>query len=67
MKEENKNSTQNIEKFFTTDNNYIEYFFEVGIKPDIFNDKEITPEITLEKLNSKLKPKLICKFPYFSK
>ena len=67
MKEENKNSTQNIEKFFKTDNNYIEYFFEVGIKPDIFNDKEITPEITLEKLNSKLKPKLICKFPYFDK
>ena len=67
MKEQNQNSTQNVEKFFTTNNNYIEYFFEVGIRPDIFNDKEITPEITLKKLNSKLKPKLICKFPYFDK
>ena len=67
MDEQKKTSTQNIQKFFNSDNNYIEYFFEVGIRPAIFNDKEITPEITLDALNSKLKPELICKFPYFDK
>ena len=67
MKEQNQNPTQNEKNFFTIDNNYIEYFFEIGIRPDIFDNNEIVPEITLEELNSKLKPKLICKFPYFDK
>ena len=67
METQNENSINGVEKFFTNDNNYIEYFFEVGIRPEIFKDKEITPQISLEKLNSKLKPELLCKFPYFDK
>ena len=67
METQNENSINGVEKFFTNENNYIEYFFEVGIRPDIFKDKEITPQISLEKLNSKLKPELLCKFPYFDK
>ena len=59
--------TQEEQKFFTTDNNYIEYFFEVGIRPDFFSDKTITPDLSPEKINSKLVPEIISKFPYFDK
>ena len=59
--------TQDEQKFFTNDNNYIEYFFEVGIKPDVFSDKTLTPDLSLENLNSKIYPEIISKFPYFPK
>ena len=59
--------TQEEQKFFTSDNNYIEYFFEVGIKPSIFEDESITPELSLEQINSKLVPEIISKFPNIDK
>ena len=61
------NFTQEEQKFFTSDNNYIEYFFEVGIKPSIFEDESITPELSLEQINSKLVPEIISKFPNIDK
>ena len=65
--EQKVNFSEEEQKFFTSDNNYIEYFFEVGIKPDIFKDTTITPDLNLEKINSKLSPEIISKFPYFDK
>ena len=59
--------TQEEQKFFTGDNNYIEYFFEVGIKPSIFSDTSLTPDLNLEQINSKIYPEIISKFPYFDK
>ena len=61
------NISEEEQKFFVDDNNYIEYFFEIGIKPDIFKDTSITPDLNLEKINSILSPEIICKFPYFDK
>ena len=65
--EQKVNFSEEEQKFFTSDNNYIEYFFVVGIKPDIFKDITITPDLNLEKINSKLSPEIISKFPYFDK
>ena len=59
--------SQEEQKFFIQDNNYIEYFFEIGIKPDIFKTITITSETTIESINSKLIPEIISKFPYFDK
>ena len=59
--------TKEEQKFFTDDNNYIEYFFEVGIRPNIFENDVITPDLNLESINSKLYPEIISKFPYFDK
>ena len=59
--------TQEEEVFFRYNNNYFEYFFEVGIKPSIFSDTSITKDLSLEELNSKLYPEIISKFPYFDK
>jgi hypothetical protein len=59
--------TQEEQKFFTGDNNYIEYFFEVGVKPSIFSNANITPDLNLEQINSKIYPEIISKFPYFDK
>ena len=59
--------TQEEQKFFTGDNNYIEYFFEVGVKPSIFSNANITPDLNIEQINSKIYPEIISKFPYFDK
>ena len=65
--DENVTLTQEQQKFFLSDNNYIEYFFEIGIKPNIFQDTSLTPGLKLEEINSKLFPEIISKFPYFDK
>ena len=65
--EQKINFTKEEQKFFTSDNNYIEYFFEVGIKPSIFEYESITPDLTLEQINSKVVPEIISKFPNLDK
>ena len=59
--------TEDEKKFFSEDNNFIEYFLEIGIKPDIFANNNIPIESNLYEINSKLKPEIISKFPFFDK
>ena len=59
--------TEDEKKFFSEDNNFIEYFIEIGIKPDIFENDNILPKFNLYEINSRLKPEIISKFPYFDK
>ena len=57
-----KNIFQNVED----DNNYIDYFFEIGVKPEIFNQNFLY-ESNINELNIKLKPEIISKFPDINK
>ena len=59
--------SEDEKKFFSEDNNFIEYFIEIGVKPDIFENDNILPKFNLYEINSKLKPEIISKFPYFDK
>ena len=59
--------TEDEKKFFSEDNNFIEYFIEIGVKPDIFSDSNLSPKLNLYEINSRLKPEILCKFPYFDK
>ena len=54
-------------KFFADNNNFIDYFIEAGVKPDIFANNKITPNSSLNDINSQLSPEIISKFPYFEK
>ena len=59
--------TEDEKKFFSEDNNFIEYFIEIGVTPNIFSNNNIIPESNFNEINSKLKPEIISKFPYFDK
>ena len=54
-------------KYFEDDNNYIDYFMEVGIKPEIFKNSFLYESTTPEEINENLVPQIICKFPNFDK
>ena len=59
--------TEDEKKFFSDDNNFIEYFIEIGVTPNIFSNNNIQPDFNLNQINSKLKPEIISKFPHFDK
>ena len=63
----NSISVKNQSNFFEEDNNYIDYFIEIGIKPEIFKQNILYNSSSLEELNSKLKPQIISKFPDLNK
>ena len=48
------------------DNNYIDYFLEIGVKPELFK-KKFLYELSINELNSKLKPEIISKYPEINK
>ena len=54
-------------KFFDEDNNFIDYFFEVGIKPETFKEEFLYNTSSLEELNKKLIPQIISRFPETNK
>ena len=54
-------------KFFIDNNNFIDYFIEIGVKPDIFANDNITANSNLQDINSKISPEIISKFPHFEK
>ena len=54
-------------KYFDEDNNYIDYFLEIGAKPEIFKYNYLYESESIEDLNDNLIPQLICKFPNFDK
>ena len=53
-------------QFIDEDNNYIDYFLEIGVKPEIFNQKFLYEE-SINDLKIKLKPEIISKFPDINK
>ena len=66
-KRENSIRTKNDSNFFDEDNNYIDYFIEIGIKPEIFKQNFLYNSSSLNELNQKLKPQIISKFPESNK
>ena len=76
MKYEDRSATLNAgqtnvsdeeKKFFKDNNNFIDYFLEIGVKPDIFSAETITANSSIYDINSQLSPEIISKFPYFDK
>ena len=57
-----KTTVQNFEE----DNNYIDYFIEIGIKPEIFKESFLY-ESSINELRAKLKPEIISKYPESNK
>ena len=54
-------------KYFDEDNNYIDYFIEIGAKPEIFKYSYLYETDSIEEINDNLIPQIICKFPNFDK
>ena len=59
--------TELEKKYFGEDNNFIDYFMEVGVEPKIFKDETLYEEDSVEEISKKLNPKIITKFPNFDK
>lgn len=59
--------TELEKKYFGEDNNFIDYFMEVGIEPNTFKDSSLYEVESAEELSKKLTPKIITKFPNFDK
>ena len=54
-------------RYFDDDNNMIDYFIEVGMKPEIFKNKILYEISSPEEINNILIPQIITKFPSFDK
>ena len=54
-------------RYFDDDNNFIDYFIEVGVKPEIFKNKILYECDDPEEINQYLIPQIITKFPNFDK
>ena len=53
-------------KYFEDDNNLIDYFVEVGVKPEIFKSTFLYSE-SINDINSNILPQIITKFPKIDK
>ena len=53
--------------FFDEDNSYIDYFLEIGAKPEILKYTYLYDSESIEDINDNLIPQIICKFPNFDK
>ena len=60
-------TVESEKKFFEDDNNYIDYFMEIGVKPDIFKFNFLYEANTPEEISENLTPQIICKFPISDK
>ena len=63
----NEITVESEKKFFEEDNNYIDYFMEVGVKPEIFKNNYLYESKTTEEIDENLIPQIICKFPVSDK
>ena len=54
-------------RYFEDDNNFIDYFLEVGVKPEIFRNKILYESDNPQDINDILIPQIITKFPSFDK
>ena len=62
-----ENSTELQKRYFDDDNNFIDYFIEVGVNPIIFKQEILYQSNKLEELEKLLKPQILSKFPSFDK
>ena len=53
-------------QYIDDDNNYIDYFLEIGVKPEIFTQNFLY-ELSFNEIKLKLKPEIISKFPDINK
>ena len=63
----NEITVESEKKFFEDDNNYIDYFMEIGVKPEIFKFNFLYEANTPEEISENLTPQIICKFPISDK
>ena len=63
----NYNITETEKKYFEEDNNFIDYFVEVGVNPDIFKNKFLYESDSLNDININIIPQIITKFPKIDK
>ena len=54
-------------RYFEDDNNFIDYFLEIGVKPEIFKNRILYESDDPEDINQHLVPQIITKFPNFDK
>ena len=54
-------------KYFEDDNNFIDYFVEVGVKPEIFKSSFLYNSKSINDINSNILPQIITKFPKIDK
>ena len=54
-------------KYFEDDNNFIDYFIEVGVKPETFKSSYLYQSNSPQEISDNLVPQIICKFPNFDK
>ena len=59
--------TELEKKYFGEDNNFIDYFMEIGVEPKIFKDENLFEIDSVVELSKKLSPTIITKFPNFDK
>ena len=64
---QNEITVESEKKFFEDDNNYIDYFMEIGAKPDIFKFNFLYEAKSPDEINENLIPQIICKFPISDK
>ena len=70
INESNPNSyniSETEKKYFEEDNNFIDYFVEVGVKPEIFKNKYLFESESINDINSNILPQIITKFPNIDK
>ena len=63
----NYNITETEKKYFEEDNNFIDYFVEVGVNPEIFKNKYLYESKSLNDINTNIIPQIITKFPKIDK
>ena len=59
--------TKEETKFFDEDNNFIDYFIEIGINPSTFKEDFLFNSNSINEINDKLNPQIISKFPEANK
>ena len=64
---QNEITIESEKKFFEDDNNYIDYFMEVGVKPEICKYNFLYESRKPEEITENLIPQIICKFPISDK
>ena len=65
--ESNINISETEKKYFEEDNNFIDYFVEIGVKPEIFKNNSLYNSKTISDINNNLIPQIITKFPKIDK
>ena len=63
----NEIALESEKKYLEDDNNFIDYFMEIGVKPDIFKYNFLYEAKSPNEINENLTPQIICKFPISDK